>query len=135
MNKVTSYLKTFFMLDSYPKYSVRDFKDYTGPGFTRYKKSSSFNGSGGVRGIYPQLDKAEVAAYSEMTKVALLIAMAVVATIFVAWDILVIQTLLSGSLDFILGATLVGTMLLGTLFVVALYPRIVFLLKNFKVSL
>ncbi len=132
MGKVTPYLKHFFMLDESTSYEVQTYKDYSGPGFGQYKRSPYFKRPG-IKAS-PGYLKSEVAAFSEMTKIALLVGMVILVLIVVLWDFTYIKILASG--DFDLGLFLWASILTLLLTVngLGMYPRIVFLLKNFRIA-
>lgn len=134
MGKVANYLKHFFMIDyvlgNEASYHVQDYKDYTGPGFKSYKTSRYFKGPG-IND--PGYLKSEVAAYSEMTKIALLIGMFILVFIAVWWDIKYLQLLIRGDID---KSLLLFTSLLTIALTIpgmGMFPRAIFLVKNFKV--
>lgn len=129
MGKLTAYLKTFFLLAPAETYEDSNYRDYTGRGFSAYKRSEIF-----MKGRYfSRYYKREVAAYSEITKVAMLMGMAIL-IVFVIWtDIKFIGTLMNSEFrarEGLLPAVLIVLILNWLL--ASLYPRTTFLIKNFK---
>jgi hypothetical protein len=130
MSKLTSYLKTFFMLVDSSVYESKAYRDYTGPLFGRYKKSLYFKPKGFIN---PGYTKAEVAAYSEMTKLALLIGCMILAWAVLTFDYWAIKLIILDhnfreTVSFIAYFGIVPLNYVG----VGLIPRFIFLIKNFK---
>ncbi len=130
MGKTTAYLRHFFELDRAETYRVENYADYTGPGFARYKASPYFKQT---RRGNPGYLKAEVAAYSEMTKIALLIGIVLIVSAVVWGDIKIVQ--LFSYKEFRTPQAFLWVAPVGLLFNamgVGMYPRAVFIIKNFK---
>ena len=118
------------MLDHPLAYLKQDYKDYTGPYFNRYKESIYFF-EGGRKN--PSYLKAEIAAYSEMTKIAILALMGMILYIYGTFTVIFVRTLLMPEFrvfSLLAVLSLIGLMLTWT--VLGFIPRIVFLIKNFK---
>ena len=116
------------------------YNDYTGRGFNRFKRSLNFNGNGGLGRGAPRFSKAEIAAFSEITKVLLLMLMAILAAVFVWWDVKIVG-LLTGLSEFskyslsevlVPALSLTAATLMANYVLVCMWPRAVFIIKNFK---
>lgn len=131
MGKTAHYLRHFFMLDAEETYEIKDYSDYNGPGFNCYKASPYFKRPG-IK-ARPGYLKAEVAAYSEITKIALLIGMAIIVSIGVWGDIKFIQLMSDKELRHLQVLLLVGPIgIMFNILSIGMYPRAIFLFKNFK---
>ncbi len=128
MGKLTSNLKHFFYLDNSASYDAVRYRDYTGPGFKSFKKSEYFSQRLGLS------RKAEVAAWSEMTKVSLLILALIIAGSVLFFDIELIKVLADASLRTKeVALYIIIPVIIANLVFLSEYPRLVFLIKNFEV--
>ncbi len=131
MSKILDYLKVFFMFEEPAVYEATEYKDYDGLGFSRYKSSDYFLRGGKLSSSYT---KREVAAFSEMTKLALLTGMTILTFMVLWFDYIVIDyTIFSRDWHGVVVLVgFIGLLPLNTM-VVSFWPRVVFILKNFKV--
>ncbi len=132
MGKISIYLKRFFLLEPDTAYEVADYRDYSGAGFSKFKASKYFTVKPSLHNNL-SVSKAEAAGYSEMTKLALMTGIIILAAIIVYFDYSVIKILVSsdgigGAIAF---AGYFGIVVLNVL-LPGLLPRFIFLLKNFK---
>jgi hypothetical protein len=130
MNKMLSYIKHFFMLNRSEAYRAQTYKNYTGFGFTRFKHTDYF--------LQPKIRnpgylKSEVAMYSEMTKAMLLVGMIILAAIVVWWDIRIVKVIVDPQFRTKAAlAILVPSLVVLNFIAINIYPRAVFLIKNFR---
>jgi hypothetical protein len=132
MGKIIDYLKHFLMLDPPLSYSAQDYRDYDGPLFKRYKRSAYFYKNRRQRIVYL---KSEVAHYSEVTKIAMLLFMGMILFIYIAFLNIFIRTILDPEFriaSLMLTLTLIGFILSRS--VIGCIPRAIFLIKNFRVD-
>lgn len=119
------------MIADQTTYEVTNYKNYDGPGFSRFKNSENFARMGWRRGT--TYTKQEVAAYSEMTKLALLAGMAILMSMVIWFDYIVINYF-AQSFDWHGMVAMVGFfgLLPLNVMMVSFWPKAVFLVKNFR---
>lgn len=131
MGAFLAYLKHFFVLDNPVSYMAKSYNDYTGPGYKRFKSSPYFVRGGITRAPY---HKAEVAAFSEITKLFLLIGIVMFASIFLWFAVLAIQLMLDPKFQTFTNLAILLPIIIALVYCsLCMFPQFIFVCKNFKV--